>query len=376
MDMKQTESGEKKATRQCWECLKRRLVCDHTLPLCKKCQKAGKDCPGYGEQKPLQWIQPGKVTSRRRKKGGPPKIYMTPSVEEPTKCAQVTVQDLDLPSPTTLALVEPPYSGIDDILFQPVLPYALSPEGEWDYVIDDQQDDYATRLHGGLDLVGKIFAMGGRDKLEEVVNGQLEDEAKQLCPKSHPLERLEYILRLIENSDLPSYSYLSHQADDVVQAVSYCKLLRWYTHESRSRDTTDNLRIHPSCAAAGTLAPNIYLIQFPLEVLYLLPPAIHHTLVCLSLNHFIHSLPVGSDKSVAVVNRSKVYQHRGAAIRALSQYVSKNKTQSSDLTITSILMFMSMEVRYTDPSFWMMVSNATNSCKTQPWRIGVHTPRA
>jgi hypothetical protein len=37
--MKNTESGEDKATRQCWECLKRRLVCDHTLPHCKKCQK-------------------------------------------------------------------------------------------------------------------------------------------------------------------------------------------------------------------------------------------------------------------------------------------------------------------------------------------------
>jgi hypothetical protein len=86
-------------------------------------------------------------------------------------------------------------------------------------------------------------------------------------------------------------------------------------------------------------------MQLPLEALHILPPAIHHTLVCLSLNHFIHSLPPGSDKTVAVINRSKVYQHRGAAIRALSQYVGKDKTQTNDLSIASILMFMSMEVR-------------------------------
>lgn len=55
--------------RQCWECLRRRLVCDFTLPSCKKCQKAGKTCPGYDPQKPLQWLAPGKVTSRRRNKG-------------------------------------------------------------------------------------------------------------------------------------------------------------------------------------------------------------------------------------------------------------------------------------------------------------------
>lgn len=105
------------------------------------------------------------------------------------------------------------------------------------------------------------------------------------------------------------------------------------------------MRIYPACAESGALAPNPALVKFPLEALHVLPPAIHHTLVCLSLNHFIHSLPAGSDKSVAVINRSKVYQHRGAAIRALSQYVGKNKTQSSDLSIASILVFMSMEVR-------------------------------
>jgi hypothetical protein len=44
-------------------------VCDFTLPSCKKCEKAGKDCPGYNPQKPLHWVAPGKVTSRRRKTG-------------------------------------------------------------------------------------------------------------------------------------------------------------------------------------------------------------------------------------------------------------------------------------------------------------------
>jgi hypothetical protein len=66
------ESGEQftqPPKRQCWECLRRRLVCDFALPSCKKCQKAGRDCPGYNPQKPLQWIAPGKVTSRRRKTG-------------------------------------------------------------------------------------------------------------------------------------------------------------------------------------------------------------------------------------------------------------------------------------------------------------------
>ncbi|KAH3990062.1 hypothetical protein HBH52_001680 [Parastagonospora nodorum] len=76
--MTSTQPGENKAPRQCWECLKRRLVCDRTLSHCRKCQKLGKDCLGYEEQKPLQWVQPGKVTSRRRKNDSAPTVYAIP----------------------------------------------------------------------------------------------------------------------------------------------------------------------------------------------------------------------------------------------------------------------------------------------------------
>lgn len=70
----------------------------------------------------------------------------------------------------------------------------------------------------------------------------------------------------------------------------------------------------------------------------------HHTLVCLGLNHYIHTLPQGSNRVLIASNRSKVYKYRGLAIRALSENVAKETTRSSDLTISSILMFMAMEV--------------------------------
>jgi hypothetical protein len=54
--------------RQCWECHRRRLVCDFSLPGCRKCYTAGVECPGYGEKKPLKWVPAGEVTSRPRKK--------------------------------------------------------------------------------------------------------------------------------------------------------------------------------------------------------------------------------------------------------------------------------------------------------------------
>ncbi|KAI3572926.1 hypothetical protein IWW34DRAFT_810955 [Fusarium oxysporum f. sp. albedinis] len=47
----------------CWECSRRRLVCDLGTPKCRKCRVRGVDCPGY-QHKPLQWMRPGQTRSK------------------------------------------------------------------------------------------------------------------------------------------------------------------------------------------------------------------------------------------------------------------------------------------------------------------------
>ena len=61
-----------KHPRHCWECQRRRIVCDRWRPVCNKCQTAGIVCPGYDNQKPLTWLAPGRVLSRPRKRKSPP----------------------------------------------------------------------------------------------------------------------------------------------------------------------------------------------------------------------------------------------------------------------------------------------------------------
>nr|XP_036577674.1 uncharacterized protein CTRU02_12413 [Colletotrichum truncatum]KAF6784708.1 hypothetical protein CTRU02_12413 [Colletotrichum truncatum] len=63
-----SESPEVPERRRCWECLRRRLVCDATKPVCNKCRASGIVCPGYDDKKPLTWLAPGKVTCRTRRK--------------------------------------------------------------------------------------------------------------------------------------------------------------------------------------------------------------------------------------------------------------------------------------------------------------------
>ncbi|KAK0616646.1 fungal-specific transcription factor domain-containing protein [Immersiella caudata] len=43
-------------SKQCWECHRRRLVCDSARPQCRKCQTKGLDCPGYDSSKPVRWV--------------------------------------------------------------------------------------------------------------------------------------------------------------------------------------------------------------------------------------------------------------------------------------------------------------------------------
>ncbi len=58
--------------KHCWECLRRRLVCDSVRPVCNRCRTSGLVCPGYDDKQPLRWVKPGRVTvrTRRRPKAG------------------------------------------------------------------------------------------------------------------------------------------------------------------------------------------------------------------------------------------------------------------------------------------------------------------
>jgi hypothetical protein len=220
------EKGEKKATRQCWECLKRRLVCDRTLPHCKKCQKAGRQCSGYDDAKPLQWVQTGMVTSRRRKKkdNSPPKVYVvapTSDQDNQAVCQDGAILDQEL------------YGRLceDDYICEPV---------EYDDVVNSFMLEHESQPGDGLpDLyvsafkmkaitneAARIFRTWGRAKIEDVVERGLDDEAaKILRSRRDPLRRLTRLMGVLQKYDVPSYNYLANETSEVVQAVHYCRCI-------------------------------------------------------------------------------------------------------------------------------------------------------
>ncbi|KAF2867533.1 C6 zinc finger domain-containing protein [Massariosphaeria phaeospora] len=280
--MKTTEqTTEEKATRQCWECLKRRLVCDLTRPGCRKCQKVGKECPGYDQQKPLQWIAPGKVSSRRRNKQSQPK-QLSPAVQaasRPSKGAEGCEK-----KKTTCAGV-------------------------------------CSHEERALEVGSRFAALVIRDiqKLEGALHGG--DPAKVIPYK--------------EENGIPHYGGMLSETSDIVQAVYYF-----------------NTQIYPTMVCVTEMAPNPYIMYFPLAALHVLPPSVHHILVCFAMNHRINSVPNGSDRQVVSENWSKVYHHRGEAIRQMSNAIALDKTRCCDATITSVLMFLCVELQQSSSINW------------------------
>jgi hypothetical protein len=253
--MTKSEYGEEKATRQCWDCFKRRLVCDRTLPGCKKCTKAGKDCVGYDEQKPLQWVQPGKVTSRRRKKDGPPVVYTTSSKDTTTPHSNEFEQALALaPSPDGI----PTLSAVEHAPRRRFFSaFTASTEYEWGYLDDDYEkntlEEYASHDATAAEVIDTISSIGGREQIERAVSIGRKDKialtarnselsrftrrknkgAKKVHSEEDLLAQLERVLRVMNMCDVPNYAYLANETSEVVQAVHYCKFPSFPTlHES------------------------------------------------------------------------------------------------------------------------------------------------
>lgn len=232
-----TEKGEKDADRQCWDCIKRRLVCDRALPHCRKCQKAGRQCSGYDDTKPLQWVETGMVSSRKRKKkdSGPPKAYIV----TPTR-SQRRQPSLQRSLGCEKEIYECLYE--DDYIRGPVdfkdtlASYMLNQRSQAQYGLPEL---HVTSLKQSTDAreAGRVLKTWGRAKVEEVVKNESHEEAVTILgSRRDPLNRLKRFVDMLEKYDVPSYAYLSNETSEVVQAVHYCKC-RHVTYRESPRDS-------------------------------------------------------------------------------------------------------------------------------------------
>ncbi|KAA8641288.1 Zn(II)2Cys6 transcription factor [Aspergillus tanneri] len=263
-----TEPGER---RQCWECRRRRLVCDSSRPACNKCLAAGTECPGYGSKKPLKWITPGTVKSRNR--GRPPGSGKGSTSAAKTKSMSKSpqVDNASISVGSSLSAESSPTTNCPD---------------------------------------------GAIDRLIQEAEAALQSEQDPLNPVTF-------------------LKSLGLETNDFFQSVLYF-----------------NDCIYPDLAVMHELVPNPYLAPIPMMAFRDTSSSVRHTICYLTLGHRIQQLAWQLDEAALVEERSRLYHHRGEAMRALSEDISNDRSQCTDTTILSVLMFLFADVRQFAAPYW------------------------
>lgn len=232
-----TRSEESRANRQCWECHKRRYACDRTLPSCKKCQKANKDCPGYNDQKPLLWIQPGRVSLRPKSKNRPTKFYGElgkHSVDDDVGSAPKEPQKLHRGDPREGSTMCGEEKG-----FPQLHSSASTSERDIELLnrlsqkrpnkvsfVQSMQEEEAHQI------VLDILSLDSEVKTKRMAVNQprriIADETQS--QDGDVITRMKHLLLRFYSANPPAHDYLSNETLELVQGVSYCKP----THSIRS----------------------------------------------------------------------------------------------------------------------------------------------
>lgn len=201
-------------------------------------------------------MEPGKVTSRRRKKDALPKVYaIRPRDPEPiapiiaslpvfpsedssnSDSTEIIAQDAgpgleqEMPEDHRHLIVEDSQGTAEAVeLYKNQLAAMLVHDEKaawWHSMTTAEQNQHITDLAveaaAGVEVGQTILRMGSQKNIKAVVErGQAWEAAMLLQSDKDPLEKLRRLLWVMETNQLPSYEYLSNETSEVVQAVNYC----------------------------------------------------------------------------------------------------------------------------------------------------------
>lgn len=97
-------------------------------------------------------------------------------------------------------------------------------------------------------------------------------------------------------------------------------------------------------AATHQLAPSPWLALVPMNAIIYLPPSIQDTLVFMAIGHRISQLPGVTDRSALSALKTRMYDHRGKAIRAIHKVLDNESLRNTDYALSIVLMLLFGEV--------------------------------
>lgn len=84
-----------------------------------------------------------------------------------------------------------------------------------------------------------------------------------------------------------------------------------------------------------------------MKIVRYIPTAIAHNLVSVVFQHRVCAQTSWKIDCPSIKHaQARLHHHRGIAIRALNQDIRNEKTQSSDIVLTGVILLLNSEVRY------------------------------
>ncbi|KAF3760870.1 C6 zinc finger domain protein [Cryphonectria parasitica EP155] len=158
----------------------------------------------------------------------------------------------------------------------------------------------------------------------------------------------------VEGGSSLSLVVLTTELDPIVEAVKF-----W------------NEVALPEYRAIGELAPNPWLTSVPMDTIRLLPTPIVETVVFMAIGYRISQFPEAADRSETAVLRTRMYHHRGRAVKTISLALSNDKLRDTDYALAIVLMLLFGESRQCASSTW--AHHFEGACKMIALRGGLLT---
>ncbi|KAK5996227.1 Phomenoic acid biosynthesis cluster-specific transcriptional regulator-like protein [Cladobotryum mycophilum] len=304
----------------CWECIRRNVICDGTLPICNHCRKANMVCPGYSDQKPLVWLPVGRVTRLRK------------STTRKSVNPQPLIDSLNAsPGPSTLNVSDSDGSSTGS-----------SSDGH-------HLNDAAYHRPGDVAMLSKVASN------HEGINGKKESRITAMRRQQARLHTAESQFVLTLPLEVPSA--IEWDVGDLNYVAAY--------HDAQVMPVILSKRLAPGYTIPITGA--FLAHAAPCTRYNLIALTISYRIMTLSKQHRVGIEPTASGPVARLW--ANFYRTIGLGIRALNEEIRQNGLNKLPNMMTSIAFLLTAEIGISSSPVWR--AHATGFCSLIKYSGGI-----
>lgn len=334
---------------QCWECLRRGVVCDGHRPICNCCRSSGIVCPGYEDRRPLIWVTPGNITFTRTQR-----IKVASAVVSLPATSQkyrFETGQLLLSPPSELSLVESEPRASSSVI--------STSENK---ITEKKSSTNSIKLrnkNGKNEIHDQDKNSDENDNISE--SGRILLSSDIIIPQSRAtslslVSQNRRLGRSAQHQSIRSIPRSLHSFElELEEAIDYCTLILCSVArrtESSADFGADNHRVFP-VINSNQLFPNVYSKPLDIHQMSQLVPSNRHSLISLSIGYRILALTQIHRLSINPRNAgpandlwTSFFRHVGLALTSLNHEIQDDPNYYLANVFRSIHLIASSEARH------------------------------